>query len=52
LVFFGHWVYFAVIWNILTRFGILFPEKSGKPALLDKERTENFSGARSILSTP
>jgi hypothetical protein len=30
-IFFGHLVYFVVIWYIFPRFGILYQEKSGNP---------------------
>jgi hypothetical protein len=30
---YGHLVYFEVIWYIFPRFGILYQEKSGNPAL-------------------
>jgi hypothetical protein len=29
---YGHWIQFVVIWYILSRFGILYQEKSGNPA--------------------
>jgi hypothetical protein len=32
-IFYGHLVYFVVIWYISPRFGILYQEKSGNPAL-------------------
>jgi hypothetical protein len=32
-IFYGHLVYFVVIWYIYPRFGILYPEKSGNPGL-------------------
>jgi hypothetical protein len=32
-IFFGHLVYFVVIWYIFIRFGILDQEKSGNPVL-------------------
>jgi hypothetical protein len=32
-IFYGHLVYFVVIWNMFPRFGILDQEKSGNPAL-------------------
>jgi hypothetical protein len=31
--FYGHLVHFEVIWYISPRFGILYQEKSGNPAL-------------------
>jgi hypothetical protein len=31
-IFYGHLVYFVVIWYIFPRFGILDEEKSGNPA--------------------
>jgi hypothetical protein len=31
-IFYGHLVYFVVIWYIFPRFGILDQEKSGNPA--------------------
>jgi hypothetical protein len=30
-IFYGHLVYFVVIWYISPRFGILYQEKSGNP---------------------
>jgi hypothetical protein len=40
-IFYGHLVYFVVIWYIFPRFGILDQEKSGNPGtnrlLLDKQ---------------
>jgi hypothetical protein len=30
-IFYGHVVYFVVIWHIFPRFGMLYQEKSGKP---------------------
>jgi hypothetical protein len=30
-IFYGHWVYFAVIWYIFPVFGMLYQEKSGNP---------------------
>jgi hypothetical protein len=30
-IFFGHVVYFVVIWYIFPRFGMLYQEKSGNP---------------------
>jgi hypothetical protein len=30
-IFFGHLVYFMVIWYIVPRFGMLYQEKSGNP---------------------
>jgi hypothetical protein len=35
--FYGHLVYFEVIWYIFTRVGILYQEKSGKPESYDRE---------------
>jgi hypothetical protein len=35
-IFYGHLVYFVVIWYIFPRFGILYQEKSGNPAGLRK----------------
>jgi hypothetical protein len=32
-IFYGHLVYLVVIWYIFHRFGILYQEKSGNPAL-------------------
>jgi hypothetical protein len=32
-IFYGHLVYFVVIWYIFPRFGILYQEKSGNPGL-------------------
>jgi hypothetical protein len=32
-IFYGHWVYFVVIWYIFPRFGMLYLEKSGNPVL-------------------
>jgi hypothetical protein len=32
-IFYGHLVYFVVIWYIFPRFGILEQEKSGNPGL-------------------
>jgi hypothetical protein len=32
-IFYGHLVFFAVIWNSFTRFGMLYQEQSGNPAL-------------------
>jgi hypothetical protein len=32
-IFFGHLVHFWVIWYIFTRFGMLYQEKSGNPAV-------------------
>jgi hypothetical protein len=31
-IFCGHLVYFMVIWNIFSQFGMLYQEKSGNPA--------------------
>jgi hypothetical protein len=31
-IFYGHLVYFVVIWDIFSRFGMLYQEKSGNPA--------------------
>jgi hypothetical protein len=33
-IFFGHLVYFVVIWYIFPHFGILYQEKSGNPGCL------------------
>jgi hypothetical protein len=30
-IFYGHSVYFVVIWYLFPRFGMLYPEKSGNP---------------------
>jgi hypothetical protein len=32
-IFFGHLVYFMVIWNIISHFGKLYQQKSGNPGL-------------------
>jgi hypothetical protein len=36
--FYGHLLYFVVIWYISPRFGILYQEKSGNPAALFEAR--------------
>jgi hypothetical protein len=40
-IFYGHLVYFVVIWYIFPRFGILYQEKSGNPAVEEKWRAEH-----------
>jgi hypothetical protein len=35
-IFYGPLVYFLVVWYIFSRFGTLWPEKSGNPDLLTK----------------
>jgi hypothetical protein len=37
----GHLVYFVVIWNIFTRSGILYQEKSGSPVHEFKTRQKS-----------
>jgi hypothetical protein len=42
-IFYGHLVYFVVIWYISPRFGILRQEKSGNPASQPAKMTKlNF----------
>jgi hypothetical protein len=36
-VFYGHFVYFMVTWYIFPRFGMLYDEKSGNPAALQRQ---------------
>jgi hypothetical protein len=36
-IFYGHLVYFVVIWYIFSRFGILYQEKYGNPASGDND---------------
>jgi hypothetical protein len=38
-IFYGHLVYFVVIWYIIPRFGILDQEKSGNPDLNNEPAT-------------
>jgi hypothetical protein len=43
-IFYGHLVYFVVIWYIFPRFGILYQEKSGNPVANDEKYTVFKSG--------
>jgi hypothetical protein len=36
-IFYGHLVYFVVIWYIILRFGILYHEKSGSPVVVFRQ---------------
>jgi hypothetical protein len=36
-IFYGHLVYFVVIWYIIPRFGMLYQEKSGNPVCKSHE---------------
>jgi hypothetical protein len=41
--FYGHLVYFVVIWYLFPRFGMLYPEKSGNPDMdLSKKMKWNY----------
>jgi hypothetical protein len=39
-IFYGHMIYIMSIWNIYFRFGMLYQEKSGNPALESRESPE------------
>jgi hypothetical protein len=41
-IFYGHLVYFVVIWYIFARFGILYQEKSGNPGAAGKTSRVNL----------
>jgi hypothetical protein len=42
-IFYGHLVYFVVVWYISPRFGILYQEKSGNPVPQQKPQTKENS---------
>jgi hypothetical protein len=42
-IFYGHLVYFGLIWYIFPRFGILYQEKSGNPDLHSAITASKFS---------
>jgi hypothetical protein len=46
VIFYGHFVQFVAIWYIFTRFGILYQEKSGNPAVLIATAQQRNCGIR------